>query len=307
MKFCVIGSGSIGKRHIRNIAAVCEMKNIPYCLDLFRSTKSQLSDDILPLIERQIYDFDELDNSYDAIVIANPTHLHYPTIKKFYDKSDCFFVEKPVFDDLNIPIDELLTNKNKKFYVACPLRYLNVVQQAKIIIKKEKINSVRAICSSYLPDWRVGQDYRKLYCAHKEQGGGVKIDLIHEWDYLITLFGYPSDVKTFAGKFSSLEIDSDDLAIYISKYDDFLLELHLDYFGKTSQRYFELFCDSGTYKFDLIENSISFNGNIVKQFVELPNDKYIKEISSFIDISIKNLQSINTLEHACDIMKISLS
>lgn len=43
------------------------------------------------------------------------------------------------------------------------------------------------------------------------------------------------------GKFSSLEIDSEDLAIYIAKYNNFLLEVHLDYFGKETQRYLEVY------------------------------------------------------------------
>lgn len=307
MNFCVIGAGSIGKRHISNIVETCNKKNIPYNIDLFRSTTTTLSNDVLCNISNQYFNFNEIDKFYDAIVIANPTHLHYSTIEKFYNVSNCFFVEKPVFDNYSYDIKKF-SNGEKKFYVACPLRYLSVVEEAMIILKNEKVNSVRAISSSYLPDWRPGQDYRNLYCAHKNQGGGVRIDLIHEWDYLISLFGYPKEIKSFYGNFSSLEIDTDDLAIYISKYSDFLIELHLDYFGKHPQRYFEVFCNSGVYKFDLINSCINLNNNILKQFDESPNDKYIKEMSFFIDmIDNKKIQSTNTLEHACNVLKISLS
>ena len=73
--------------------------------------------------------------------------------------------------------------------------------------------SARVICSSYLPDWRPGVDYRTVYSAHKALGGGVTIDLIHEWDYLVDLFGVPQKLYNFKGTYSDLEIDSDDLSV----------------------------------------------------------------------------------------------
>ncbi len=60
----------------------------------------------------------------------------------------------------------------------------------------------RVICSSYLPDWRPGVDYRTVYSAHKAMGGGVTIDLIHEWDYLVELFGVPQQLYNFKGTYS---------------------------------------------------------------------------------------------------------
>ena len=44
------------------------------------------------------------------------------------------------------------------------------------------------------------------------------MDLIHEWDYLTYLFGIPEQMYKFVSHCSSLEINSDDLAVYIAKY-----------------------------------------------------------------------------------------
>ena len=108
----------------------------------------------------------------------------------------------------------------------------------------------RVICSSYLPDWRPGVDYRTVYSAHKALGGGVTIDLIHEWDYLVELFGVPEKLYNFKGTYSDLEIDSDDLSVYIAKYPTLLAEVHLDYFGRGYRRSIELFCHDGSYLAD---------------------------------------------------------
>ena len=43
------------------------------------------------------------------------------------------------------------------------------------------------------------------YSAHKDMGGGVSIDLIHEWDYLTYLFGMPSEIYSILDKVSDLE------------------------------------------------------------------------------------------------------
>ena len=51
--------------------------------------------------------------------------------------------------------------------------------------------------------------HQASYSAHKRLGGGVSIDLIHEWDYMSYLFGFPDKVVNMRGTYSKLEIDSD--------------------------------------------------------------------------------------------------
>ena len=69
--------------------------------------------------------------------------------------------------------------------------------------------SARAICSSYLPEWRPGTDYRRTYAA-LAGAGGVKLDLIHELDYLLTRFGLPERSCLLDGQLSHLELKSVD-------------------------------------------------------------------------------------------------
>ena len=134
-------------------------------------------------------------------------------------------------------------------------------------INPKDVISVRSISSSFLPDWRPGQDYRQSYSAKKSLGGGVSIDLIHEWDYLSYLFGIPQKVNYMGGKKSTLEIDSDDYAIYIAEYADKILELHLDYFGRSIIRELTLFTEQDTIMGDIAKNKISFlkEGKIIAQ------------------------------------------
>ena len=153
-----------------------------------------------------------------------------------------------------------------------------------------------------MPDWRPKQDYRKVYSAKKELGGGVSIDLIHEWDYLTYLFGFPDEIFNLQGQFSQLEIDSEDLSIYIAEYEDKLVELHLDYFGRQTKREIELFTDKGLIKADLINNSIILPGGNSLKLED--NDMYRNEICRFFDLINNKKKNLNSPEHAFKVLKL---
>ena len=300
MKVCFVGSGSIGKRHINNLQKICKEKGISLETVLFRSTNSPL-DGIS--FDKQVFSVEELGEAYDMIFITNPTFLHFDTLKVLHDKSDYFFVEKPVFD--NTDEDFSFIAKDKLIYVACPLRHLNVIRNMGKYVDLEKVFSVRSICSTYLPDWRPGIDYRKNYSAHADAGGGVRIDLIHEWDYLTALFGFPDKVYSISSTISELEIDSEDIAVYIAQDKKRTVELHLDYFGRLPRRQCELFTNDYVYTVDLINSIIKRNNDIIYEAKEEPNDKYIREMEYFIELVSGKVKNINDIENAVRVMKLA--
>lgn len=306
MKVCFVGTGSIGKRHIKNWSELCVQKNEKLIIHLLRHSNIELPSDIKELIAKQIMRIEDLDMMYDAVFICNPTYLHYETIKALKNHSKFFFVEKPVFDTGGLELDSLQLPKENIYYVACPLRYTGVLQHATQIAKNERVLSVRAISSSYLPDWRPGVDYRNTYSAHKSEGGGVMIDLIHEWDYLVSMFGTPVEIKNMYGKFSNLEIDSEDIAIYIAKYEDKLIELHLDYLGRKTRRTLELRTDNNEYVFDICENKVMKNGILMNQYTECINDRYKREMEYFWLLIHGKEKSVNDLSQALSVLKIAL-
>lgn len=76
------------------------------------------------------------------------------------------------------------------------MRYTAIIQYIKQHLDMSQALSIRCICSTYLPNWHPNEDYRTSYSAHKDLGGGVSIDLIHEWDYITYLLGFPQ--KTYS-------------------------------------------------------------------------------------------------------------
>lgn len=281
LKVCFVGIGSIAKRHIRNLHTICEEKNIDLTIDAFRR-----SAEIIDGIDKVFCNEISVPSDYDAVFITNPTDKHLESLAHFHDKGKHFFIEKPVVSLPQIDMaKQFELRRDSVYYVAAPLRYNAVIQWIKNNINPVDVISIRSISSSYLPDWRPGQDYRETYSAHKEMGGGVSIDLIHEWDYLTYLFGEPRKILSIIGKKSDLEIDSDDYAIYIAEYSDKIVELHLDYFGRKTIREIQLFTKNDTIIGDIANNKVVFlrTGEVI-DFHEERDDFQKRELVHFLQM-----------------------
>lgn len=306
MEVLFVGLGSIGTRHLRNLFEVAKEKGIDVQADALRSSMRPLAEDVEGLLRAQYVSYDQLGH-YDAAFITNPTHLHAHTLAELAGKVDCFFIEKPIFEGTGYDLAQLGLGADQKAYVAAPMRWCGTFLALKERMPDLKPYSVRVICSSYLPDWRPGVDYRTVYSAHKEMGGGVTIDLIHEWDYLVDLFGAPLEAYNFKGTYSHLEIDSDDLSVYIARYPSLLAEVHLDYFGRTYRRTIELFCADGTVTADFGAGTLTLANGLVQHFEEPVNDRYMREMEYFLDYAINGQgESINSPAMALDVLKLTL-
>lgn len=307
MEICFVGIGSIAKRHIKNLRIIAQEKGIELHIDAIRRSKV-LDDDTLSLNLRNIYcSYDEIKCNYDVVFVTNPTQMHLETIRNMKSWCKNFFVEKPIVTYEQVQtLEDLDLQNDVKCYVACPLRYNAVIQYIKHHIDLNDVISIRSISSSYLPDWRPGTDYRNTYSAQEDLGGGVSIDLIHEWDYLTYLFGNPKSVQSIITRKSNLEINSDDLAIYLAEYEDKAIELHLDYFGRKTIREVMLITKDETIIGDIANSKISFLKSGEEMDFHEERDAYqIRELEHFLDIIDDKKINDNTIKHAVDVLKIS--
>ena len=285
MKICIVGLGSIGQRHLRNIDFVLKGRGLSATFDVVEPRKLDYLDaETRGLVSRRFSTPGEI-GDYDLIWITNPSQIHHETLKVVKDKARHFLVEKPVFTTALSTTDLLPFSDERKFYVACPPRHTKTFLELRDFALHNPVYSVRAICSSYLPDWRPGADYRQLYSAARESGG-VKLDLIHEFDYLFSLFGFPRRSLLLSPKVSHLEIESPDLVSFIGEYPDKTVELHLDYFGRRSQRSCEVFTREETRSFDFLD------------IREDRNESYLREMRYFLDFAIKGVFNINAVPFA---------
>lgn len=298
MKVLFVGIGSIAKRHINNLKSIEPSVEI----HAFRREEKPIEN-----VSKVYTNINKLPNDYDIIFITNPTEYHADMLIKLNDRGKHFFIEKPI-TSLNAieALDKFNYKKNSIYYVACPLRYDKVIDYVKENIDINSVNSIRCISSSYLPDWRPYVDYKTVYSAHKDLGGGVDIDLIHEWDYITYIFGFPFDIKMFCGKVSNLEIDSNDYAIYISQYNKMIAELHLDYFGRKTVRNMIIYTNDDTIDCDILNGIITYmKSDKTINLSEDRNDVHKRELEFFLNLIKENKESTNDPINAIKVLKLT--
>lgn len=305
VKALFVGLGSIGTRHLKNLSNLCQNFGIGLEVVALRSGKKKLPDDVCSMVHRQVQTL--LDEDFEIAFITGPTHLHAISIAELKGRVGTFFIEKPILDHSQYSLDALGLGQGQKAYVAAPMRWTSTYIALKKHMQNLKVYCARAICSSYLPSWRQGVDYRQVYSAKKEMGGGVSLDLIHEWDYLQDLFGPPLCVHNMAGKYSHLEINSVDISVYIARWEKMLGELHLDYFGKEYCRKLELYCETGTAVADFGRMALSLPNGETQNLAEDLNCRYEREMEYFLNYALNGQgESINSPKTALQILKTAL-
>jgi predicted dehydrogenase len=303
MKFLVIGLGGIGQRHTRNLRALygeeCEI--IAYRV---RRTSPVLTDALQVdsrdgLEERYgIRSFDRLEDALeqrpDAALICNPTSEHLRVALAAARAGCHLLIEKPVSHSLE-HMDELtaLIARNKLVcMVAYQLRFHPCLQLAHRLYSAGAIGravACRAAVGEYLPGWHRYEDYRVMYAARRDQGGGVVLSQIHELDLLYWFFGRPRRIVSMGGQWSELEIDVEDVASTLLEYERMVAHLHQDYLQQPPARQLEIIGSAGKIAVDLRAPSIQAFGRsgeliATESFEGLErNALFLDELSAFTD------------------------
>jgi predicted dehydrogenase len=282
-KCLIIGYGSIGKRHAKVLK---NMGNEVHIVTEQKINKYK--------IFRAIPDSRQL-KAYDYIVISIPTADHYKALTKLSCNgfSNTLLMEKPLFD--NLPLsgkdNEFVKSSEKSYnnlsfpfqiFIGYNLRFHPVLQKIYDLIEDQQIYSMHVYCGQYLPLWRENQDYKKNYSANKKLGGGVLRDLSHELDYICWLTGEWQSVAALGGKFSNLEIDSDDLfCILLETKKCPAVSLQINYLDLNPKRQIIINTQDFSLKADLIKGILEINDK--KQIYDVKtDDSYINEHHSIL-------------------------
>jgi predicted dehydrogenase len=283
MKVLIIGTGNIAYKHYKNIK-----KKFKAEIKFYKRSNKYFNKKIPK--KKIIFELSSA-KKFDAdfLIICSPATKHFSDILNFYNKKIKIFIEKPLFNNT----DKLAFFYNYKDYFKCmrvgyQLRYNDILVFLKKILKKKlfgKILSVQIYCGQNLKDWRKNFSYRRSVSSLKKFGGGVVNELSHEIDVALWLFGRP--IETFANlsKLSNLNIDVEDYAVINFFYKKKTVNIILDMFNCSKQRFIKIIFEKKTINVDLIKGQItqfSKKNDTKILYKKKIKDPYSQQIISFI-------------------------
>jgi len=290
MKILVIGCGSIGERHIKNLTSLSAGTIIAFDInpDRLQVIKEKYFLDVVDNIDVAF------DQHPDVVIVCTPPTLHIPMAMKAVDNGAHVFVEKPLSHTLENVDDFLKRAKKKKriVFVGYNLRFHRGIRLMKQLLEEGTIGNplaIRAESGQYLPDWRPSQDYTKGYTANKSMGGGIILDGSHEIDYIRWIAGEIKEVSCFAGTLSALEVDVEDTAEILLKTENSIIaEIHLDFIQRVYSRNCKIIGTEGNLIWDYSEKVVKLFSVKTKQWKTYPvqtdpNDMYLEEMKHFIE------------------------
>jgi predicted dehydrogenase len=313
MKGLVIGGGSIGSRHLKNLSALGVDQLALVEPDEPRRTA--LANEV------NAVGFSDMKAGFDwqpdFVVIATPSHLHDAAALMAARRGLDLFIEKPLAHTAN-HLDELsalVVQKNLISMVGCNIRFHPGPMAIKELLENGKLRKIlfsRIQVGSYLPEWRPTQDYRRNYAAKAETGGGCILDCIHEIDLALWYLGPASRVFCHAAHVSSLEIETEDVASIILQHTSGATsEIHLDYVQRSYQRDCQIVGELGSIFWDFNDGNVRFydagdrKGTVLAQLENWStNDMYVAEMKHFLSCIESRKQTTLPIPDGTDLMRL---
>jgi predicted dehydrogenase len=212
LRVLVVGLGSIGRRHLRVARDLCADAQFA----VLRSGTGPVGAEIDGVTTYHSID-EALDFAPTIAVIASPATHHAGTAIRLAAAGVHLLVEKPLTDRLETAraVRDAVAAAGVTAAVGYNLRHLESLVALRHSVREGSIGrvmSVRSEVGQYLPEWRPDTDYRTTVSARRELGGGALLELSHELDYLLWLFGPVSSVTAMLSHLSDLDVDTEDSA-----------------------------------------------------------------------------------------------
>ena len=309
----VIGAGSIGERHIRNLWSLGYTNIIVY-----RQRNLPFRDIANAQVEIIINWNEALAKKPFAAIICTPTAQHLQQTIDCVNNGIHVLVEKPLahenFDAANII--EAIQKNNVLVQVAYMMRYHPLLKQVKTFVESKQYNNlinIQTFWGEYLPAWHPWEEYRTSYAAQKESGGGAALTLSHDIDVANWIAGADvSRYASFPNYHTALEVNTNaafDLNIAYANH--VTAHVHVNYCQPVAQRWYKFIFDKAVMDVDFFKSSLSISS--IEKVEEIlissfdRNDLFIAQATDFFQrIASENFTqfSIDQIQQSASIIQM---
>ncbi|MDX9893234.1 MAG: Gfo/Idh/MocA family oxidoreductase [Patescibacteria group bacterium] len=300
IRILIIGFGSIGKRHYRNLFQA-GYQDIDFYDPKVIKYENRIS---LPEVSKKIL------ANYGVVFICTPDNLHIKYALMAAQAGCHLFIEKPLSDSLkNVKkLRSIIKQKKLISFVACNMRFHPCLIKMKEMVNRGslgKIYSIRNEFGHYLPAWRPGEDYQSIYKS------GIILNDMHEFDLLFWLNNFKS-VKSktrISGNVSNLRGVGEDQAVVSFEFNNKVFgTVHCDYLQKKYSRSCKIVGEKGNLNWNFDDNIVWLENEKGRKMMAhyksyKINESYLREIKYFMGCVINNTKTSNDVIRATAILE----
>ena len=295
----IIGSGSIGERHAKNLIKFFE-KNV---FVVSRFPEKKFRDEFLNLSDKAIkISIDQLNDvsTFELLIFATPSSIRSINLD-LYPKLKIKFI----YTEVPAAVSFLEWNKLKEFSLRIGARIFSgynmrfhpgLIQLKKL--SSDQFISLRGIFGEYLPDLHKWEDYRTRYEAIKTLGGGPLLTSHHEIDLAIWLMGKVESVACIMRN-TILKIDANDHAIVSLFHENgSISNLDLNFFYKKYVRSIEIATSKEIITYEPFHDGLKIGEKEIISFKNYDfNKTYIASIKEALSGECSKSPTIEEIDH----------
>lgn len=308
----IIGSGSVGKRHARNLAALgCRIS----CVDPREDRRREFAAET-PIVGSFETTEKALETGgLDGVVVASPTFYHPANTLAALEAKIPVLLEKPVAK--TAAEARIMLKAEQATGVPVLLgytwRWWPPLQRLRERLAAKEVGALRHVqfhMSAHLADWHPWEPYQEFFMASAALGGGALLDESHWIDLMVWLFGKPERLIGRVEKISDLQIDADDNVDVLAIYDSGLrVSLHLDLYGRPHEKFIRFIGDGGTMMWSADPNRIAIGREMVQKWEEETftcerNEMFVAVAKEYLDVIAGRAKPSCTLAEGARVMEL---
>ena len=315
MRTVIAGLGSIGRRHLRNLQSIGETEIV-----LLRSGRSTLPEAELAGVPAVDSLAAALDLRPQAMIVATPTSHHLEVAIPAAEAGCHLLLEKPVSHSMQgvAALAEGAANSGARILLGFQYRFHPCLLRLRSLLSEGALGEpvhAGAHWGEYLPAWHPWEDYRTSYSARADLGGGVVLTLSHPLDYLIWLFGRPTEVVGRTAQLPHLELqDVEGMADILLRFPSNLVaSVHLDYAQRPAAHRLEIVGTEGSANCDFAAGHLRWwtnSSGTWQEYRVLPsfdrNDLFLDEIRHFRELVEQGVKPVCSLDEGVASLEIAL-
>ncbi|HEV7276275.1 MAG TPA: Gfo/Idh/MocA family oxidoreductase [Devosiaceae bacterium] len=308
----IVGAGSVGKRHARNLSALgCRIS----CVDPREDRRWEMAAET-PLAG----DFISLDAAlaqgrFDGVVVAAPTAHHPHATVAALEAGLPVLLEKPMARTAAEARDMLAAERRTEVPVLLGYtwRWWPPLARVRSQLAAGAIGPLRHVqfyMSAQLADWHPWEPYQSFFMASAAEGGGALLDESHWIDLMIWLFGTPESLSARVERISDLDIETDDNVDALIVYPHGLrVSQHLDLYGRPHEKYIRFVGENGTMVWSAEPNQIAIGRGMDQTWETEPfdcerNEMFMAVAREYLEVIARRARPSCTQEDGLRVMEL---